>query len=125
MTTAHPSDPIAPSYADLLAQNARLQQQLDAQKQHYQQQAAQLKQQYQQQMDAQRQQYEAKLARINQALVEEIAKQQRLIHRLFGQKSEGLTPKQDHLNQETALEDLALLGVSTEFGPYRAVSTFV
>ena len=60
-------------------------------------------------MDAQRQQYEAKLARINQALVEEIAKQQRLIHRLFGQKSEGLTPKQDHLNQETALEDLALL----------------
>ena len=109
MTTAHPSDPIAPSYADLLAQNARLQQQLDAQKQHYQQQAAQLKQQYQQQMDAQRQQYEAKLARINQALVEEIAKQQRLIHRLFGQKSEGLTPKQDHLNQETALEDLALL----------------
>ena len=106
MTTAHP---IAPSYADLLAQNARLQQQLDAQKQHYQQQAAQLKQQYQQQMDAQRQQYEAKLARINQALVEEIAKQQRLIHRLFGQKSEGLTPKQTHLNQETALEDLALL----------------
>ena len=109
MTTAHPSDPIAPSYADLLAQNAQLQQQLDAQKQHYQQQAAQLKQQYQQQMDAQRQQYEAELARINQALVEEIAKQQRLIHRLFGQKSEGLTPKQDHLNQETALEDLALL----------------
>ena len=109
MTTAHSSDPTAPSYADLLAQNARLQQQLDAQKQHYQQQAAQLKQQYQQQMDAQRQQYEAKLARINQALVEEIAKQQRLIHRLFGQKSEGLTPKQDHLNKETALEDLALL----------------
>ena len=109
MTTAHPSDPTAPSYADLLAQNARLQQQLDAQKQHYQQQAAQLKQQYQQQMDAQRQQYEAKLARINQALTDAIAKQQRLIHRLFGQKSEGLTPKQDHLNKETALEDLALL----------------
>lgn len=109
MTTAHPSDPTAPSYADLLAQNARLQQQLDAQKQHYQQQAAQLKQQYQQQMDAQRQQYEAKLARINQALTDAITKQQRLIHRLFGQKSEGLTPKQDHLNKETALEDLALL----------------
>ena len=109
MTTAHPSDPTAPSYADLLAQNARLQQQLDAQKQHYQQQAAQLKQQYQQQMDAQRQQYEAKLARINQELIDAIAKQQRLIHRLFGQKSEGLTPKQTHLNQETALEDLALL----------------
>ena len=109
MTTAHPSDPTAPSYADLLAQNAQLQQQLDAQKQHYQQQAAQLKQQYQQQMDAQRQQYEAKLARINQALTDAITKQQRLIHRLFGQKSEGLTPKQTHLNKETALEDLALL----------------
>ncbi|MGP5214194.1 IS66 family transposase [Psychrobacter immobilis] len=109
MTTAHPSDPTAPSYADLLAQNARLQQQLDAQKQHYQQQAAQLKQQYQQQMDAQRQQYEAELARINQELIDAIAKQQRLIHRLFGQKSEGLTPKQTHLNKETALEDLALL----------------
>lgn len=109
MNAAHPSDPTAPSYADLLAQNARLQQQLDAQKQHYQQQAAQLKQQYQQQMDAQRQQYEAKLARINQALTDAITKQQRLIHRLFGQKSEGLTPKQDHLNKETALEDLALL----------------
>ncbi|MBL7668612.1 IS66 family transposase (plasmid) [Moraxella osloensis] len=109
MTTAHPSDPTAPSYADLLAQNARLQQQLDAQKQHYQQQAAQLKQQYQQQMDAQKQQYEAKLARINQELTDAITKQQRLIHRLFGQKSEGLTPKQDHLNKETALEDLALL----------------
>ena len=94
MTTAHPSDPIAPSYADLLAQNAQLQQE---------------KQQYQQQMDAQRQQYEAKLARINQALTDAITKQQRLIHRLFGQKSEGLTPKQTHLNQETALEDLALL----------------
>ena len=109
MTAAHSSDPTAPSYADLLAQNARLQQQLDAQKQRYQQQAAQLKQQYQQQMDAQRQQYEAKLARINQALTDAIAKQQRLIHRLFGQKSEGLTPKQTHLNKETALEDLALL----------------
>lgn len=98
MTAAHPSDPTAPSYADLLAQNAQLQQQLDAQKQYYQQQAAQLKQQYQ-----------AELARINQALTDAIAKQQRLIHRLFGQKSEGLTPKQDHLNKETALEDLALL----------------
>ena len=116
MTTAHPSDPIAPSYADLLAQNAQLQQetqqlqqQIEKQSQQYQQLQQQLEQRYQQQMDAQRQQYEAKLARINQALVEEIAKQQRLIHRLFGQKSEGLTPKQTHLNQETALEDLALL----------------
>ena len=109
MTTAHPSDPIAPSYAELLAQNAQLHQQLDAQKQQYQQQAAQLKQQYEKQIDAQRQQYEAKLARINQELTDAITKQQRLIHRLFGQKSEGLTPKQTHLNQETALEDLALL----------------
>ena len=98
MTTAHSSDSTTPSYADLLAQNAQLQQQLDAQKQYYEQQAAQLKQQYQ-----------AELARINQALVDAIAKQQRLIHRLFGQKSEGLTPKQDRLNKETALEDFALL----------------
>ncbi|STZ01704.1 Transposase and inactivated derivatives [Moraxella atlantae] len=109
MTAAHPSDSTAPSYADLLAQNAQLHQQLDAQKQHYEQQAAQLKQQYEKQIDAQRQQYEAELARINQALIDAIAKQQRLIHRLFGQKSEGLTPKQTHLNQETALEDLASL----------------
>lgn len=109
MTAAHPSDPTVPSYAELLAQNAQLHQQLDAQKQHYEQQAAQLKQQYEKQIDAQRQQYEAELARINQALIDAIAKQQRLIHRLFGQKSEGLTPKQTHLNQETALEDLASL----------------
>ena len=116
MTTAHPSDPTAPSYADLLAQNAQLQQetqqlqqQIEKQSQQYQQLQQQLEQRYQQQMDAQRQQYEAKLARINQALTDAITKQQRLIHRLFGQKSEGLTPKQTHLNQETALEDLALL----------------
>ena len=83
MTTAHPSDPIAPSYADLLAQNAQLQQE---------------KQQLQQQIDEQRQQYEAELARINQARVEGIAKQQRLIHRLFGQKSEALMPKKDNRN---------------------------
>ena len=127
MTAAHPSDSTAPSYAELLAQNAQLQQetqqlqqqikkqsrqyqQLQQQlEQRYQQQAAQLKQQYEKQIDAQRQQYEAELARINQALIDAIAKQQRLIHRLFGQKSEGLTPKQTHLNQETALEDLASL----------------
>ncbi len=109
MTAAHPSDPTALSYAELLAQNARLQQQLDNQNQQYQQLQQQLEQRYQQQMDAQRQQYEAELARINQELTDAITKQQRLIHRLFGQKSEGLTPKQDHLNQETALEDLALL----------------
>ncbi|WP_395147518.1 IS66 family transposase [Moraxella atlantae] len=127
MTAAHPSDSTAPSYAELLAQNAQLQQetqqlqqqikkqsrqyqQLQQQlEQRYQQQAAQLKQQYEKQIDAQRQQYEAELARINQALIDAIAKQQRLIHRLFGQKSEGLTSKQTHLNQETALEDLASL----------------
>ena len=109
MTTAHSSDSTTPSYADLLAQNAQLQQQLDAQKQYYEQQAAQLKQQYQ-----------AELARINQALIDAIAKQQRLIHRLFGQKSEGLTPKQDHLNKETALE-----GVSTENGKNSTLRNFV
>lgn len=116
MTAAHPSDSTAPSYADLLAQNAQLQQetqqlqqQIEKQSQQYQQLQQQLEQRYQQQMDAQRQQYEAELARINQELTDAITKQQRLIHRLFGQKSEGLTPKQTHLNQETALEDLALL----------------
>ena len=123
MTTAHPSD-LSHELQQALAKIALLEQQQNQQaidhqrhlteqkqqlEQRYQQQAAQLKQQYQQQMDAQRQQYEAKLARINQALIDAIAKQQRLIHRLFGQKSEGLTPKQTHLNQETALEDLALL----------------
>ena len=123
MTTAHPSD-LSHELQQALAKIALLEQQQNQQaidhqrhlteqkqqlEQRYQQQAAQLKQQYQQQMDAQRQQYEAKLARINQELIDAIAKQQRLIHRLFGQKSEGLTPKQDHLNQETSLEDLALL----------------
>lgn len=123
MTTAHSSD-LSHELQQALAKIALLEQQQNQQaidhqrhlteqqqqlEQRYQQQAAQLKQQYQQQMDAQRQQYEAKLARINQALTDAIAKQQRLIHRLFGQKSEGLTPKQDHLNKETALEDLALL----------------
>ena len=123
MTTAHPSD-LSHELQQALAKIALLEQQQNQQaidhqrhlteqkqqlEQRYQQQAAQLKQQYQQQMDAQRQQYEAKLARINQALTDAITKQQRLIHRLFGQKSEGLTPKQTHLNKETALEDLALL----------------
>ncbi|WP_290003317.1 IS66 family transposase [Faucicola atlantae] len=125
MTAAHSPDlPQDPIYAQLLAKISLLEQQqkqqaIDHQRQlaeqqqqleqRYQQQAAQLKQQYEKQIDAQRQQYEAELARINQALIDAIAKQQRLIHRLFGQKSEGLTPKQTHLNQETALEDLASL----------------
>ena len=38
-----------------------------------------------------------------------IEKQKKLIHQLYGQKSEGLTAKQDHLNQESALEDLSAL----------------
>ena len=125
MTAAHSPDlPQDPIYAQLLAKISLLEQQqkqqaIDHQRQlaeqqqqleqRYQQQAGQLKQQYEKQIDAQRQQYEAELARINQALIDAIAKQQRLIHRLFGQKSEGLTPKQTHLNQETALEDLASL----------------
>lgn len=103
MTTAHLSD-LSHELQQALAKIALLEQQQNQQaidhqrhlteqqqqlEQRYQQQAAQLKQQYQQQMDAQRQQYEAKLARINQALVEEIAKQQRLIHRLFGQKAKA------------------------------------
>lgn len=116
MTAAHPSDSTAPSYAELLAQNAQLkqetqqlQQKIDKQSQQYQLLQQQLEQRYQQQTEQLKQQYEAKLARINQELIDAIAKQQRLIHRLFGQKSEGLTPKHDHLNKEIALEDLALL----------------
>ena len=125
MTAAHSPDLSQdPIYAQLLAKISLLEQQqkqqaIDHQRQlaeqqqqleqRYQQQAAQLKQQYEKQIDAQRQQYQAELARINQALIDAIAKQQRLIHRLFGQKSEGLTPKQTHLNKETALEDLASL----------------
>ena len=77
MTTAHPTDPTAPSYADLLAQNAQLQQE---------------KQQLQQQMDTQRQQYEAKLARINQALTDAITKQQRLILAMDRSSGFGSTP---------------------------------
>ena len=84
------------------------QQAIDHQR-HLTEQKQQLEQRYQQQAAQLKQQYEAKLARINQELTDAITKQQRLIHRLFGQKSEGLTPKQTHLNQETALEDLALL----------------
>ncbi len=125
MTAAHSSDlPQDPIYAQLLAKISLLEQQQKQQAIDHQRQLAEQQQQLEQrlptassatqttireQIDAQRQQYEAELARINQALIDAIAKQQRLIHRLFGQKSEGLTPKQTHLNQETALEDLASL----------------
>ncbi|WP_436405019.1 hypothetical protein [Faucicola atlantae] len=91
MTAAHSPDlPQDPIYAQLLAKISLLEQQqkqqaIDHQRhlaeqqqqleQRYQQQAAQLKQQYEKQIDAQRQQYEAELARINQALIDAIAKQ--------------------------------------------------
>ena len=112
MTAAHSSD-LSNELQQALAKIALLEQQQNQQAIDHQRQLAeqqqQLEQRYQQQAAQLKQQYQAKLARINQALTDAIAKQQRLIHRLFGQKSEGLTPKQDHLNKETALEDLALL----------------
>ncbi len=37
------------------------------------------------------------------------SKKKRLIHQLYGQKSEGLSAKQTHLNQEAAQEDLSAL----------------
>lgn len=42
-------------------------------------------------------------------VLELIEKQKRLIHQLYGQKSEGLSAKQTHLNQEAAQEDLSAL----------------
>ena len=60
-------------------------------------------------MDAQRQQYEA-ACRINQAhSLTKITKQQRLISIGCLGKKRRLNAQTNHLNQETALEDLALL----------------
>ncbi len=42
-------------------------------------------------------------------VLELIEKQKRHIHQLYGQKSEGLSAKQTHLNQEAAQEDLSAL----------------
>ena len=96
MTAAHSSD-LSNELQQALAKIALLEQQQKQQAIDHQRQLAeqqqQLEQRYQQQAAQLKQQYQAELARINQSLVEEIAKQQRLIHRLFGQKSEGLTDR--------------------------------
>ncbi len=64
---------------------------------------------YQKRLNEQQQQYEKKLKEYQAQVEQLIEKQKLLIHQLFGQKSEGLTPKQSRLNQETALEDLSAL----------------
>ena len=47
--------------------------------------------------------------KLYEQVLELIEKQKRLIHRLYGQKSEGITARQTHLNCEAAQEDLAQL----------------
>lgn len=47
--------------------------------------------------------------KLYEKVLELIEKQKRLIHRLYGQKSEGITARQTHLNYEAAQEDLAQL----------------
>ena len=104
--------------AELEAQNALLEQQAK-------QQAAinllleqQSKQQQQQLIHAQKieTKLQTALKKVQQeneqlycTVLDLIEKQKKLIHHLYGQKSEGLTAKQDHLNQESALEDLSAL----------------
>ena len=104
--------------AELEAQNALLEQQAK-------QQAAinllleqQSKQQQQQLIHAQKieTKLQTALKKVQQeneqlycTVLDLIEKQKKLIHQLYGQKSEGLTAKQDHLNQESALEDLSAL----------------
>lgn len=66
-------------------------------------------QQEKQQAEQLKQQFETQLATLYQQLQNAIDKQKHFIHKLFGQRSEKLTAKQNRLNQETALEDLASL----------------
>lgn len=87
MTQANTNDLDDPVYAQLLAKIALLEQEKE-----------QIKQQY-----------ETRLAELNQQLQNAIDKQNLFIHKLFGQSSEKLSTKQNRLNQETALEDLASL----------------
>ncbi|MGL5404857.1 MAG: IS66 family transposase [Acinetobacter sp.] len=120
MTTHRPTDLNNPMYAELLAKIALLEQQqkqqeldyqqrISEQEKNYQQQIDKQKQHYKQQAEQQKQQYEAQVLKLYEKINQLIEKQKRLIHQLFGQKSEQLTGKQLHLNQEAALEDLASL----------------
>lgn len=106
MTNASPTDITnQASTNELLARIAMLeQQQAD-----YHQRLCEQEQHYQQQLHAQKQQYEHQINEYKDQVEQLIEKQKLLIHQLYGQKSEGLTPKQDHLNQESALEDLSAL----------------
>lgn len=94
MTDAHSPD-LAYQLALALAKIAQLEQQSE-----------EIRQQVRQQ---ERQRYEQQLRQLQIQIAQLIEKQKLLIHHLFGQKSEGLTPKQARLNQETALEDLSAL----------------
>lgn len=94
MTDAHSPD-LAYQLALALAKIALLEQQSE-----------EIRQQVRQQ---ERQRYEQQLRQLQIQIAQLIEKQKLLIHHLFGQKSEGLTPKQARLNQETALEDLSAL----------------
>ncbi|MEM5318657.1 hypothetical protein, partial [Paraburkholderia sp. JHI869] len=88
MTDAHSHD-LAYQLALALAKIALLEQQSE-----------EIRQQVRQQ---ERQRYEQQLSQLLIQIAQLIEKQKLLIHHLFGQKSEGLTPKQARLNQETAL----------------------
>ena len=98
MTDHSPTDLTNPSYAELLAKIALLEQQQKQQQDAYQQRLREQQQQYEKQLKA----YQVQIEHL-------IEKQKLLIHQLFGQKNEALTPKQDHLGKESALEDLSAL----------------
>ena len=98
MTDYSPTDLTDPSYAELLAKIALLEQQQKQQQDAYQQRLQEQQQQYEKQLKA----YQVQIEHL-------IEKQKLLIHQLFGQKNEALTPKQDHLGKESALEDLSAL----------------
>ena len=105
MTVANLSDLSKdPTYAELLVKihlleqrNEHLQQQIDQTNTSH----DQLQQLFNQVVEENHKLYEQ--------VLELIEKQKRLIHRLYGQKSEGITARQAHLNYEAAQEDLAQL----------------
>lgn len=105
MTAANLSDLSKdPIYAELLVKihlleqrNEHLQQQIDQTNTSH----NQLQQLFNQVVEENHKLYEK--------VLELIEKQKQLIHRLYGQKSEGVTARQTHLNYEAAQEDLAEL----------------
>ena len=98
MTAHNPTDLNNPIYAELLAKIALLEHQQKQQAIEYERRVNEQQQQYHQQI----RQYQAQIEHL-------IEKQKLLIHQLFGQKNESLTPKQDYLGKESALEDLSAL----------------